>query len=395
MMFSTSANLQSVVGDFRIDDMMRYSLFVPRLYNLCKSLGFEAGNIMPSRAFCSDENQGYPIILITKHFGTFPFNHGMVGGIVATDLHGPHAHHGKDLVIIQASHVGYDPDTRTFGTYRRIQTADDESTVTCGKVGAVIDWYQGEYRFAQENIYLSRRGGDCLITIDNQLLNENREEGLFLNLDCMVKYDNGTPLPVQMHSTSRSYNACSSFTKALPAEAWPDNDRLRIGRYLRPELFSFRRTIEGDIEGRSHLEQNLINPMPWILTSAEPMLVAAQVNTQAEFDRTFRTIVREKEYQNKKILFISCINIDISPREEQLFPLTKCVPWAACLQGAEGGYRTLEQPEILALLKEQSTENPDQIDLEDAIQEMEQAKEIRIEFSDRLLARMNCDRYAD
>jgi len=67
---------------------------------------------------------------------------------------------------------------------------------------------------------------------DNQLLNEGREEGLFLNLDCMVKCDNGNPVPVQMHSTSRSYRACSSFTETLPAEAWPDNGRLRIGHYL-------------------------------------------------------------------------------------------------------------------------------------------------------------------
>jgi hypothetical protein len=37
-MFSSNANLQSVIGDFRIDDMMRYSLFVPRLYNLCNRL---------------------------------------------------------------------------------------------------------------------------------------------------------------------------------------------------------------------------------------------------------------------------------------------------------------------------------------------------------------------
>ena len=79
---------------------------------------------MPSRAFCSDESQGYPIILIAKHFGTFPFNHGLVGGIVATDRHGPHAHHGKDLVIIQASHVGYDPESGRFGVYRRLQTED-------------------------------------------------------------------------------------------------------------------------------------------------------------------------------------------------------------------------------------------------------------------------------
>ena len=97
------------IGGFEINGMrMPYDLFMPRVYNWCLSLGFEAGKIMPSRAFCSDESQGYPIIMMAKHFGTFPFNHGLVGGIVATDRHGPHAEHGKDLVIIHASHVGYD-----------------------------------------------------------------------------------------------------------------------------------------------------------------------------------------------------------------------------------------------------------------------------------------------
>lgn len=378
-MFSTRSNLQAVVGDFRIDEMMRYSLFVPRLYNLCKSLGFEPGNIMPSRAFCSDENQGYPIILITKHFGTFPFNHGIVGGVVATDRHGPHASHGKDLVIIQASHVGYDLGTKTFGTYRRIQTANDATTKSCGKVASVIEWYQQEYRFAQENIYLSRQGDDYLITIDNQLLNDDRDEGLFPELDRMVEFDNGSAVPVQMHSTSRTYQASAGFRAALPTDIWPDNNRMKIGHHLGPDLFTFRRVIQGDIEGRGHLERNLLNPMPWIVTSTEPMLVAAQVNTQAEFDRAFRTIVKEKEYQNKKVLFISCISIDISPREGQLFPLTKCVPWAVYIQDGAGGARTLEQDEIIGVLKEQSTDNPDQIDLEDAIGDMEKAEEIQIE----------------
>jgi hypothetical protein len=54
--------------------LLRYSAFIPQLYNLRRSLGFEPGKIMPSRAFCSNENQGYPIILITKHFGVFLFN---------------------------------------------------------------------------------------------------------------------------------------------------------------------------------------------------------------------------------------------------------------------------------------------------------------------------------
>jgi len=120
--------------------------------------------------------------------------------------------------------------------------------------------------------------------------------------------------------------------------------------------------------------------MPWIITSPSPMLVAAQVNTQAEFDRTFRTIVRKHEYQGKKLLFISCLNIDISPQEGQLFPLTKCLPWAAYIQNDDGSSRTLEQPEIFELLMQQSTENPDQINLEAAIQQMIDAHEVEITF---------------
>ena len=43
------------LGEFGPHDwMMDYNTFVPRLFNLCLSHGFEPGKIMPSRAFCSD-----------------------------------------------------------------------------------------------------------------------------------------------------------------------------------------------------------------------------------------------------------------------------------------------------------------------------------------------------
>ena len=377
-MFSSTTNMQSIVCDFRIDYMMRYNLFVPRLYNLCRSLGFKAGNIMPSRAFCSDENQGFPIILIAKHFGAFPFNHGRVGGIVATDRHGPHARHGKDMVIIQASHVGYDPETETFGQYCRLQTQDDKKTTTCGKIGDVLQWYQDEYWFAQNNIYLGREGDVRTITIDNQLLDERRTEGLFLDLDRMVLMEDGKLKLQRTLSTSRVYLAAEELYKLLPDNVWPVGRRVNIGSHLAPEMFSYRRHLSGDVEGHNHLENNIINPMPWIVTSPEPLLVAAQVNTQAEFDRAFRTIVKAQEYHGKNLLFISCLNIDISPREGQLFPLTTCIPWAAYIQDDDGKSRTQEQSEIVELLLQQSTENPDQIDMEEAIQQMVDAREIRI-----------------
>lgn len=249
---------------------------------------------------------------------------------------------------------------------------------TCGKVGGVIQWYQDEYLFAQNNIYLGREGELRTITIDNQLLDERRTEGLFLDLDRMLLMENGKHKLVRTLSTSRVYVASDDLCKVIPEHVWQTGKRVNMGGHLGPELFLFRRHISDEIEGHDHLENNLIDAMPWIVTSPAPLLVAAQVNTQAEFDRTFRTLVKAQEYRGKKLLFISCLNIDISPQEGQMFPLTKCVPWAAYIQNEDGSSRTLEQSEIIELLMQQSTENPGQIGLEAAIQQMIDAPEVKI-----------------
>ncbi len=102
------------------------------------------------------QNHAFPCVLLGREpgfpdhpyhqlFGTFPFNHGRVGGIVATSRHGAHAHHGKDLAIIQASHVGYDPESACFGTYRRLLTDSKTRTSACGKITGILDWYRQEY----------------------------------------------------------------------------------------------------------------------------------------------------------------------------------------------------------------------------------------------------------
>lgn len=375
-----AARLTNPASGFAIEHMMmRYNIFMPRLYNFCLSLGFEPGKIMPSRAFCSDENQGYPIIMITKHFGTFPFNHGMVGGIVATDRHGPHAQHGKDLVIIQASHVGYDPLEKKFGIYRRLQTATRDMSPTCGKIDHVLDWYVNEYRFAQDNITLHAEGGRYLVTIDNYLLREDREEGLLLRHDRLIEPDSdGNHMPLRTLSTAKTFLLARRFYEPLAGQLTQDMPTRTIDALLTSELFYFRRNIHEHEEGSDHLERNLIKFMPYIVTSDSPLLTAAQINTQIEFDRTFRTIVKEHRYRDKKILFIAGLNIDISPGDNQLFPLTKFVPWAAFIQDELNLYSTLEQAELVEKLNAQSVDNPHQINLEDAIHSMAEAKEIRI-----------------
>jgi hypothetical protein len=240
---------------------------------------------MPSRAFCSDESQGYPIILITKHFNTFPFNHGMVGGVVATDRHGPHADHGKDLVIIQASHVGYNHDTSSYGVYRRVQTENDELSACCGKVDSVLSWYQNEYHYARENTFAAREKNQWTVTVDNQILNIKRGEGVHLHLDKLIrKDDNGQFSPIHAYSTSRCYLASAELAACLDKHPNQSEGRQPLGERLQPEWFFYKKEIEGDEEGQSHLEANLYPVMPWVITSPSPLLAAAKVNTQVEFD---------------------------------------------------------------------------------------------------------------
>lgn len=337
--------------------------------------------MMPSRAFCSDESQGYPIILIAKHFGTFPFNHGLVGGIVATDRHGPHAHHGKDLVIIQASHVGYDPDSGRFGVYRRLRTERQTETSNCGKICGALDWYLHEYEFARSNIYLREHNGEKEVIVDNQLLHSEREQGLLVKLDRLLEVEaDGIPTAKACLSTSKIFPAAPALIRRLADYPWKTGAGEPIDDRLGPDLFFFRREISQHPEGRDHLEKNLINVMPFVVTSRWPALTAAQANSQVEFDRAFRTIVQEPAYRGKRVLFISGLNVDISPKEGQVFPLTKFIPWAAYVQDVDGSHRTWEQSELYERLREQPTENPDRVDLETAIEIMEGVQEIRLPF---------------
>ncbi len=369
MFTSSASHLEELVHSFRIEGaMLRYSNFVPQLYNYCRSLGFAPGRMLPSRAFCSDESQGYPTILIAKHFGTFPFNHGRGGAIVATQRHGPFAEHGQDLVIIQASHVGYDPATGQFGSYRRIHAEHAEHSASCGKIAAIVARYQHEYQFAQHNVVLEHHQGTLCVSIDNGLLRGNRNEGLFLNLPRLIERDSeGDFTPLRTYSTSKSFPAAAKLQRDLAGLELAEGERIAIGTRLTAKMFFYRRALDESSESRDHQELGLLAAMPCIVTAAHPLLTAAQINTQVEFDRAFRTAAHAPSFHGKRLLHIAGLNIDISPQLGETFPTTHFVPWAAYVQDIEGRQRILEQTELVALLRAQSTENPDEIDLETAI----------------------------
>lgn len=368
------------VAPFKVDGLaIPYPEFVPRLYNFCKSLGFRKGYIMPSRAFCSDENQGLPIILLTKHFGTFPFNHGRVGGMLAVDRNGPHSHHGDDLVIVQASHVGYDPDTGEYGTYHRPQLSGNDLCSSCGKLTHVITPYLQRYHFARERIFLRRdEQGRCLITAKNFFIDFGShpvEQGLVLKLSNIVEEDRqGNIHPVSAASTTQTYEVSAAFKQRLDEQGyqWKSGMGEPIGKLLTADLFFFKENFH-ETDDSILQERSLIEFMPDIVSAKYPSLRAAKTNMQLEFARVVESIRRGEEYRGRTLLYIGGLNIDIS--EYGGFPPTNYfVPWSAHVQLEKGTPQEfshpIEQEDLFAKLMEQSPENPDQADLKENIQRM-------------------------
>ncbi|CAE8634078.1 unnamed protein product [Polarella glacialis] len=419
--------------------MMGYREFVPRLYNLCKELGMKTGKMLPSIGFCSDENQGYCTILITKHFRCFPFNHGYIGGIMALDRHGPHSHHGDDMVIIHAPHVGYNPVNETYGSYRRSQSSkEDYHSSCCGKVAGVCAPYKAAYETALSRLRcLLLPDGSVEISVSNTMMLEPEEENkckaaLLLNYDKLfAKCDDGSfSSPVCRRSTSLVYRASDSFAAAyklaievekaqnvaagirledsdlesgddgvntgasswkfgLPGQSkrlkgWRKLSKPALRHLLSSEMFYFK---TDNLQGEQHrLERTLLPQMPHLLTMPHDIeLSGALLCMQSEFDRTTNSVSKDPAYKNKNLLLISGLNIDISPDagNQEAFPNTMFLPWAAYIQLASGERRVLEQADIVQLLFAQDTENPDAIDYQQSIQELFDRKRKRVAFFDR------------
>lgn len=271
--------------------------------------------------------------------------------------------------------MGYDPESGAFGVYRRLQAEKQAETTSCGKICGTLDWYIKEYEFAKDNILLSKENGEYIIAIDNWLLHGERDEGLLLKLELLIeKSDSGEIHALKSLSTSKLFPASKLLIQSLDVDCCENGEVMKIGELLLPEMFSYKRQSD------DNMDKNLIDAMPYIVSDKWPALKAAQVNTQVEFDHAFRSVVQEPEYQGRRLLFISGLNVDISPQKGQLFPLTKFIPWAAYHQTADGKHETWEQAELFERLKTQSAENQNQVDLEIAIKQMEMAQEIKLPF---------------
>lgn len=371
------------MGDVQLNGVsMEYQEFVPRLYMWAKSLGMEKGLIVPYTAFCADENQGYAAVQILKNFGTFPVNQGHLGGIMALDWHDQFASHGQEAVIIHAPHVGYDPETNRFGSHRGV---GDEAGTCCDAIADTIAPYIQEYEEMHKKVWLGVQGDDMQVVISNDALREDdgNNEGMFLHIDKIVA--DGVDRPILRQSFSRVYRASAWFTKRARSVVSNAGGsaavRLPLG-FLDESMCYFKKPSLPKTEA-TYMHHLLLPQMPKILSgSLDPELTAALIVMQSEFDRTVRFLSTSPAYKGKKLLFVSGLNVDASPDEdeEQAFSSTSFLPWAAYVQNPARGAYILEQMELYDEMQSQPIENPDAIDLEASMAQMMNKKRERVAF---------------
>ena len=148
---------------------------------------------------------------------------------------------------------------------------------------------------------------------------KKRNEGLLLELKKIIAYNNtGESNLKRSLSTARCFEASPELVRSI-GNKWTKQKRMPIGNLLKPELFKFKHHLNVDEESQGHLEANLIDPMPWIVTHPAPALAAAQITTQAEFDRTYRTIIDMRKATKTGTLFLSLELILIFHQEMNKF----------------------------------------------------------------------------
>ena len=108
----------------------------------------------------------------------------------------------------------------------------------------------------------------------------------------------------------QSFEVSQEFRKRMDQAGyqWKSGNGECMGSYLAEDLFFFREDFH-ETDESILLERNIIDFMPRIVTSRNPLLRAAKINIQHEFARAVESIRRGREYAGKNLLYIAGLNI--------------------------------------------------------------------------------------
>lgn len=322
---------------------------------------------------------------------------------MALDRHGPHAGHADDVVLIHAPHVGFDPSSQVYGTYRRRQieagpeSGEMQMSGTCGKMVGVMGPFIQAYHGLLGRIRARVEGEQVVISVSRELLpsQDPLEDGIFLRFEKLLA-KGALDDPVLRRSVTCVFPASDSFADEfidlMRTEDFFDREfdwhSLRdpkLSHLLKEDMFGFKKNPESLLGEEHRLERSLLPNLPRVLTSPyDNELSASLICMQSEFDRSVHSVAAEPSYKGKNLMLITGLNIDISPAQdlEEAFPQTIFLPWAAYVQLRDGSQRVIQQLDLISELSAQPTDNPDAINLETSITELFVRKRRRITFFD-------------
>ncbi|MFC1690800.1 hypothetical protein ACFL0W_01350 [Nanoarchaeota archaeon] len=382
MAYQLRAEAPEVAPSILVDTKIDYRVLIPRLRNLV--LGhyeFDSKKTLPCRSFCSDETQMVIADLLSSYFGARPFNFGRVGALLALDRSPAAAHHGKNLVIVSAAHVGYDPNAsnsaeqygRIFRPQMDCSVDDDHShSSCCGKIVGTITPFKESYdRTSQDKLHLIKKevGGTekyCIVINNSRLAPFNDDKILELHLEKLLKFKNDSPVEIDREANSIIYEANPGFVEDIGEENFLADKPTPIGKNLTGKYFDFRREVIKENEDGSHLIlKGLLPYMNRVVTSDIPSFEAARIVSWGEFGKAVNAFghhTSELDLGERSIFLISGINLDYFDHEAaKINPLAGnqvyFIPMAAYVKNIDDPNhpdgQVLEREELLDLLLKQ------------------------------------------
>ena len=367
-----SAFSRNPLGVFRTEGVsLDYGDFFPRLYNLCCSIGLSRSNQSLGAAFCPDQDQGRATLMLTKHFGVFPVELGNIDGTLNFRDAMNWVARSNDIVLLQTSHVLRNSAVPPSSGVRGLQVRSTEQLTVCGTMSKVLAWYQREYQNALGHVRFVQAQGKHLVEIDTVLLEKNREDGLCLNLNRLVEKESNGAFQVDFESDSKvTFHA----NAALPDKLF-NGQSSQVCKLLYPEWFSFN-TSEPKVEATLQCaEANLRDQMAYIVSAPDPLFAAAEINIQKEFDANTQRIKTSSDAKGKRLVYLVGISVETPAQGDTDFSETGFIPWQAFVQDGGGECKVLNQAALIHKLKEASPLNPDEIDLDVVLRQLESDEE--------------------
>jgi hypothetical protein len=363
-----------------------YAKFVSSLKSLAvQEYKLNPKTILPCRSVCSDESEAQVTYALDSFFGNSTFNFGRVGGLIAVDRTPAAAHHGKELVIVAATHVGYNPKLNElnsrFGSIFRPRMGLNKEDGTaystcCGKLLGTISPFLKLYNLASNkkiNIVMKKINGEekyCIV-INNHLLKQ-KDNFVMLNLNYkrLIKHLNDMPIVIEGRANSTVYELSEQFYEQHIKDKFnlKEESPVPIGKLLTSEYFTFEQSNILETEEGSHLIlKNLLPYMSRIVSHPIPELAVANITIAHEFSKAvtlFRTQQEELGIVTRAVLLVAGINLNVydeelAKKDELLGYQVYFCPYGAYFKPDSGNTygKVLEREELVSLLRKQKNDS--------------------------------------